>query len=329
MTKRNVPTGEAGEVGFGLSPMSDADFRQIHLSTLEVLERSGVFVEDDEALDLYSDGGCAVDRDSHMVRIPPHVVEEAVAAAPERVVAHGRDPDKDVVLEAGRLKFMNFSEGLEFVDPHSGERRDSTNRDLADIVRLADYLSEMDVVGVAVGSRDVAHEAAAAIHNTEAQLLNTTKPVDAIPLNRKDVQDILEMAAVIAGGRDELRSRPIVFMGVCPVSPLKLPRETCEVTIECAREGIINNVLSMAMSGASSPVTLAGTLVVHNAEVLAAITLAQLTERGAPVLYGTSTTAMDLRLATASVGSPECGMIGACIAYMARRYCLPSFIAGA
>ena len=143
------------------------------------------------------------------------------------------------------------------------------------------------------------------------------------------MRDILEMAAAVVGGRDELRERPIVFMGVCPVSPLKLPRETCEVTIECAREGIINNILSMAMSGASSPVTLAGTLVVHNAEVLACNTLAQLTERGAPMLYGTSTTAMDMRLATATVGSPECGMFGACIAYLARRYCLPSFVAGA
>ena len=75
--------------------------------------------------------------------------------------------------------------------------------------------------------------------------------------------------------------------------------------------------------------TLAGTLVTHNAEVLAGITLSQMTAKGAPVVYGSSTTAMDLRLASASVGSPECGLINAGVAQLARRYLLPSFVAGA
>jgi len=137
------------------------------------------------------------------------------------------------------------------------------------------------------------------------------------------------MAAALVGGEDELRARPILFMGACPVSPLKIPAEACEIIIECARAGLADNILSMAMSGASSPVTVAGTLVVHNAEVLAGLVLAQLAERGAPVIYGSSTTAMDMRLATASVGSPECGIISACVAYIAKQYRLPSFVAGA
>jgi len=82
------------------------------------------------------------------------------------------------------------------------------------------------------------------------------------------------------------------------------------------------------MSGGSAPVSLSGTLVVHNAEVLAGITLAQLTRKGTPVLYGSSTTAMDLRLASASVGSPECGVISAAVAFIARQYRLPSYVAG-
>ena len=328
MTKRNLQAGEVSGGGFGLAALSGRDFQLIHRATLEVLERTGVFVEDEEALDLFSDGGCAIDREKRVVRIPPHVVEDAVVAAPESITLYGRDPKYDIVLEPGRVGFTNFSEGLQFVDPRSGERRASRKQDLADIARMADFLSEIDTFGVAVGAHDVP-EPTAAVHNAEAQLLNTCKPVDAGPLNRQDVHDIVEMAALIAGGKDALREKPILFMGACPVSPLKLPREACEVIIECARAGIADNILSMAMSGASSPVTIAGTLVVHNAEVLAGLVLAQLAERGAPVIYGSSTTAMDLRLATASVGSPECGMIGACIAYIARRYCLPSFVAGA
>jgi len=101
------------------------------------------------------------------------------------------------------------------------------------------------------------------------------------------------------------------------------------VIIETARLGLPDTVLSMAMAGGSSPVTLAGTLVTHNAEVLAGITLAQLTERGCPVVYGSSTTAMDLRLATAAVGCPELALISAGAAQLARQYRLPSYIAGA
>ena len=96
-----------------------------------------------------------------------------------------------------------------------------------------------------------------------------------------------------------------------------------------ARGHVAVNILSMAMAGGSSPVTLAGTLVTHNAEVLAGMTLSQLTRPGAAVVYGSSTTAMDLRLASASVGSPECALINAAVAQIARFYLLPSWVAGA
>jgi len=138
-----------------------------------------------------------------------------------------------------------------------------------------------------------------------------------------------ELGACIVGGLDALRDDPVVGFGTCPVSPLKLPRDATEVIVECARLGLSDCILSMAMAGGSAPVTLAGTLVVHNAEVLAGIALAQLTERGSPVTYGSSTTAMDLRFAAASVGSPELALIGAAAAQIARRYKLPSCIAGA
>jgi trimethylamine--corrinoid protein Co-methyltransferase len=84
----------------------------------------------------------------------------------------------------------------------------------------------------------------------------------------------------------------------------------------------------MAMSGGTAPVTLAGTLVPHNAEILSGITLSQLTRRGAPVVYGSSTTAMDLKMAAATVGTPECALISGAVARLARYYALPSYVAG-
>ena len=292
-----------------------------------MLERTGVFVEDDEPLDIYADGGCLVDRETHMVRIPPHLVEEAIRSCPPKVYLCGRDPANDLVLEAGRVYFTNFDEGIMLVDPRTGEYRQPGIADVREVARLVDALDCMDTYESAVGATDVP-AATASLHKWEAAAHNTTKPVGSEATSGADVRGILAMAAVMAGGADELRRRPLAGFGVCPVSPLKLPRDATEVIIETARAGVSDTILSMAMAGGSSPVTLAGTLVVHNAEVLSGIVLAQLTERGCPVIYGSSTTAMDLKLAAACVGSPELALVSAAVAQLARRYLLPSFVAG-
>jgi trimethylamine--corrinoid protein Co-methyltransferase len=325
--KRNLHAGRARSGGFSLNVFSDAEFEDIHLATLEVLERTGVYTDDPEALDIFDGGGCVVDRKAGNVRIPAHIVEEAIASAPPRFVAAGRAAKNDVVFDAGRVGFTTFGEGIKVVDPYTLELRESTKADIAATARLADALSEIDTYEVAVGAEDVPPKTAP-IHNYEASLCNTTKHVCAGPLSSWQTETVLAMAAAVVGGKERLRQRPIVTMGVCPVSPLKLPRDCSEAIIGAARAGVPSNILSMAMAGASAPVTLCGTLVTHNAEVLSGITLAQLTAKGAPVFYGSSTTAMDLRFASASVGSPECGMISAAVATLARRYRLPSYVAG-
>jgi trimethylamine--corrinoid protein Co-methyltransferase len=136
------------------------------------------------------------------------------------------------------------------------------------------------------------------------------------------------MAAAIVGGVKRLKERPIVSFTTCPVSPLKLITDCCEIIMESARNNVVCNILSMAMAGGTAPVTLAGTLVTHNAELLSGITLSQLTRRGAPVVYGSSTTAMDLKMAAATVGTPECALISGAVARLARYYALPSYVAG-
>jgi len=325
--KRNPHAGGSRSRGLSVTVFTESELDDVHLATLEILERTGVFVEDDEALDIFKDGGCRIDRETRVVRMPPHVVEDAIRSAPSRYTLHGRDPKHDFVVEPGRVGFTNFSEGIRVIDVETGEYRQSTKRDIADIARLNDYLSEFDTHEIAVGAKDAPPETAA-VHNSEMQLLNTTKPIGIGPLSGMEARAIYRMAAEVVGGEDELRERPIVYGGVCPVSPLKLPRDVTEVIIESARWWIPDNILSMAMAGGSSPVTMAGTLVTHNAEVLSGIVLAQLTERGCPVMYGSSTTAMDLKLAAASVGSPEISLISAAVAQMARRYLIPSFVAG-
>ena len=114
----------------------------------------------------------------------------------------------------------------------------------------------------------------------------------------------------------------------CPITPLKLAQDCCEIIIETARSGLGLLVLTQAMAGGSSPVTLAGTLVTHNSEVLSGLVLSQLTQKGASFMYGSSTCSLDLRLGTAVVGNPETALLSASVARLARYYSLPSFVAG-
>jgi len=327
MMRRNLHAGRSRVDGVQFRVFTDDDLADIHLGTLEVLERTGVFVEDEEARAVFAAAGADVD-DRGVVRIPPYVVEQAIRTAPSKVVLAGRNPKNDIVLEAGRVGFTNFGEGVKVVDPYSGEVRVPTKQDVGDSARAVDYLPNVDVYERALTAMDVPQESAP-LHQAEAWLTNTSKHGFMGSGNGYLSEKLLDMAAAIVGGRDELRKRPIISFITCPVSPLKLVRDTCEIIMAAAQGHVAVNILSMAMAGGSSPVTLAGTVVVHNAEVLAGLTLSQLTRPGAAVIYGSSTTAMDLRLASASVGSPECALIGAAVAQIARFYLLPSWVAGA
>jgi len=327
--KRNLHAGMVESGGLSLNILTDDELDEIHLATLEILKNTGVFVEDKEAIEIFDAGGAIIDRKSMIVKIPPYVVEDAVHSAPSALVLTGRNSKDDFIVGSGRIGFANFGKAILIVDPYSDEIRKTTKTDVADAAKIIDYLSDMDVFLNAVTSHDVSQEKyLAQLHNAEAAFQNTTKNVFIAGGNSYILEKLIEMAAVIVGGKDKFRQRPILTLVVSPVSPLKLIKECCEIIIRGARFGIPMDIISMAMAGGSSPITLAGAMVTHNAEVLSAIVLSQLANRGTPVIYGSSTTAMDMKFATAAVGSPEAAVINAAVARLAQYYSLPSFVSG-
>ncbi len=326
--KRNFHAGNHLSGGFSLNIFSADELYEIHLATLEVLEKTGLFIEGEEALDILDGGGARVDRKNRIVKFAPYLVEDAIRSAPPKILLAGRNPKNDMVLEGNRVGFTTFGEGIYVEDLETGEIRNSTKADVAASALLADYLNHVDVYERAVGASDVPLEVDQ-LHNAEAYIPNTSKHCFMGPGSSRLQQKILQMFEVVAGSREKLRERPLITFITCPTSPLRLIKDSCEIIIGAARAGIAINILSMAMSGGSAPVSLAGTLVVHNAEVLGGIILAQLTRKGAPVIYGSSTTSMDLKLGTTPVGSPELAMINAAVVRLARYYLLPSFVAGA
>ena len=324
---RPLHAGKLHSGGFSLNVLNDDELFEIHLATLEVLEKTGVFVESEEARKILMEGGATVDSETSIVHFPPYLVEEATRSAPSKFIAAGRVSENDVVLESNRVSFTNFGEGIMINDSHTGERRETKKQDLADAAVLIDYLDNIDLYERSMLSHDVP-QATSPLHNAEASLTNTTKHHFLCPGNGFLAKKLVLMLEEIVGGRQALRDRPILTFLTCPVSPLKLVKDCCEIIIEAANTGIAVNILSMAMAGVSAPVNLAGTLVIHNAEVLSGVVLNQLVRKGSPVIYGSSTCCLDLLYTTASVGSPELAMISAAVACMARYYLLPSFVAG-
>jgi len=314
-------------MSIGLEPLSDGDIDAVHLATLEVLERTGAYVEDDQALAVLGDAGCAVDRERHVVRFPPHVVTDALAACPPSFWLCGRDEESDVLLGSSCVGFITFCEGILMNDLETGENRPSRKSDVADICRLVDALSEIDAVASPVGARDVG-EAAPSAHGLEAMLTSTTKHVHIPLMSRHEAEAAVEMAAVVAGGGDAFRERPLVSGGCATVSPLRLTKQFTDVAAVLARAGMPMLVISGVIAGATAPVTVAGSLVSHNAEMLASLVFVQLVERGARVIYGSFSAAMDMRFGVDCVGTPEMSLLSACLPQLCRRYGIPTWMAG-
>lgn len=325
--RRNSRPGMLGSGGFGFSPFTQDEYSEIHDATMEVLWEHGVFVGHKEALELFGDAGATVDTKTGMVRIPAWLIEDNINSAPGTFVLHARDPENDFVIGGKRVGFTNFGEAVLYRDPVTNELREPTKKDLADVVKITDYLDQVDFHHRAMVSSDKP-PLASPLHNWEAIVSNTDKHFFIGPTSSYHIKRMVEMGCVVAGSEEEFRKRPFFMVGTCPVSPLRLTEDFCDMIMEGARQGLALMILSMAMSGGSSSVHLCGTLVGHNAEILAGITLAQLANKGARCFYGSSTTAMDLRFGSASVGSPECAMISAANAGLANYYNLPSYMSG-
>ncbi|UQZ89147.1 hypothetical protein C4J81_08020 [Deltaproteobacteria bacterium Smac51] len=328
---RNRMAGRPMSGGLGLDILNQDELHEIHRASLEVLWHTGIFVQDHEALDIFAEAGAKVDRKTSVVRIPPHQVEGAISSAPEKVVLRGREAKNDLVVEGRRVSFTNFGDAVTINDPYTGEHRETTKQDMANLSKVIDALDVISIMEEMAAPHDVPPEVAS-LHAYEAMVLNSSKHISIGPLERETTEKIIEMAALVAKATrpelpEGLGNLPMSLI-TCPVSPLRLVDSPCAVIIAAAKHNIPCTILSMAMSGGSAPVHLAGTLVSHNAEVLSGLTLAQLVRPGTPVIYGSSTTSLDLKTASATVGSPELAMIGAAVAAMARYYLLPSWVAG-
>ncbi len=315
--------------GFGLGAYSRDELDSIHYTTLQILQDTGIKVVSEKALEVFHGGGASVQRIGNygIVKIPSYLIEDCTHWAPRSIVYDARNPNDDFVAEPNRVGFTTFGGCINVIDSATRQLRPATKKDCGEIGRVCDYLDEISVATRAVNSTDTPG-GTQSVHNLEAILSNTGKHIFLGADSARALQVMVELAAACVGGREAFEQRPIFTVTVCPISPLTLPPNTCEVIMESADIGVGIMVLPMALSGGTTTATLAGTLAIHNAEVLGSMLLAQLVKKGLPCTYGSTSTILDLRFGTTAVGAPEYGMINASVAKLAQYYRLPSFVGG-
>jgi len=316
-----------------LEILSPEDVRRIHTATLEVIESVGVRFPSPLALDLWEAHGAHVDRDTMVVRVPGHVIEEALRAAPPAYALAARDPSQDLPLDGNHVYVGTDGCGVEVIDLETGRRRRSTLQDVADIARVADALPEIAFHWVPVSAQDCPAETRG-LHELRAIWANSTKHVQTESIySAREARAAVEMAAAIAGGREALRQRPVLSIMECTTSPLGQDGGSVEAGLVAAAAGLPVGFMTMASCASTAPATMAGTLVVGNAEVLSALALIELEYPGAPVYYAAAQTAMDLRTGAYTGGGPEDFLFGAATNVLADFYNIPlsmgSFATGA
>ncbi|WP_198306644.1 [trimethylamine--corrinoid protein] Co-methyltransferase [Dehalobacterium formicoaceticum] len=324
MCARTLRAGIPMMSGFSLNTFTEEQLDLIHFATLEILQDVGVKVESSEASQIFADGGCRVEKHGEydIVKIPGYVVEDCLRWAPSNIVFYGRNKKDDFPADGKRTGASPFGENVQVIDRKNRNVRKSVKQDLAEATLLCDYYQQVPMVERALCSGDQI-PAAQALHNFQAMVANTSKHILLSFGMAESAQKIIEMAYGVAGSKKAFEERPFVTAFVCPTSPLVLVKQCCEGTITAARGGAGVAIIPMALSGATAPATLAGTLIQHNAEVLSNLVLAQLTRKGTPTMYCTCSTIMDLRFTLAAVGAPEWGILSAALASVAQYYKLP------
>ncbi|MCK4698231.1 MAG: trimethylamine methyltransferase family protein, partial [Dehalococcoidia bacterium] len=258
------------------------------------------------------------------VRLPREAVMELVARAHSEVTLHGRYPEHHITLGGTQVYAGTGGTALNVIDTASGERRQATLHDLKRITKLVDGLENIHFFLLPTYPNDVP-AANVDVNRFFAGLDNTAKHVMGGVYTPQGINQVIRMAEIIAGSADKLCQEPVISMIVCAISPLKIDRIYGDMIVTIAQAGIPIALPAEPLCGATSPVTLAGNLVIQNVDSLTEVCLTQLVNPGTPVIYGSVASSADLRDLKYIAGAIEMGLLNAAGAQLAQFYRLPFY----
>ncbi len=304
--------------------LSGQEVEQIHAASLEILENVGILVRNENARMIFAKHGGHVDSKSLIVKIPRKVIEECRKSFVPQFTFMGRDPQFDRTIPEDRPVIVTGSSAPNIIDPETGEERRATSSDIANIAFLINELPGYDVFSISTLADD-APEGQFSLSRFYPALKNCLKPVRSNTPNMKDLVQVLELGAIIAGSEKAYNERPIINHHYCPVvSPLTMDVESTEAVLYLTDKGlpVIGSIVPNA--GMTAPMSLLGTLTIGNAEFLALSVLMQMIRPETPLIYSVLSTVADMRTGDYTPGAIETGILQMAHSQMARFYNVPS-----
>ncbi len=301
-----------------LKIITDAEVDRIHETSLAILEEVGVEFPNRAVLELFAAAGASVDFDSQVVRIPASLVETALRTLPKDFTVTPADGGPPIHLGDGDLKLsMDCTDQI--VDLRRNQKRRGTQEDILQGIMVANALDNVRLATGYVLPHEVPQSAGDVIGY---QLLYTysKKAVATWIYSSRSADYIIEMAKIVAGGAEQLKRTKLLTYFAEPVSPLRYAPHTLEIMLKMAVYECPIYLGPMVTAGGSGPVTLAGTLALHNAEILHGLTLIYLLNPRQPVIYSCHTHALDLSRGTIQYGSPEQALLACAAAQLAQKY---------
>jgi len=299
----------------------------IHRNSLEILSDVGVKIESPAVVGLLHEAGAKVDSKQDRVFLDEDLISQCLNSAPKKVKICSRKgvdytiPDEDVQLVSPD------GQPSAVFEVSTGKTRPSRLRDAIEFAILSDALEEVGFIWPSVVATDMPSDKSS-FYEFLAYLAYSSKHVQHGARSAEEANFQIEVAEMIAGSREELRNRPI-FSDVCtPISPLRYDRGEAEALVTLSRAGVPMVHLSMGIAGSATPVTLAGTLAVINAENLCGLTISQVAQPGAPSIYSSFSGITDLKSGIFLCGTSEGILLDTAAVEMAKYYGLPSCAGG-
>jgi len=298
------------------------EIQLIHDSVLQILGKVGVVYEAKWAIDLLKDAGCEVDSNAGKASIPEYLVDEAINKSPRVIRLCGRNSEYDFKLEGTRVYFAGGANAIRVVDYDADGKfmtRPATTKDLVDLTLLTDALKNIHCYLAPVYPQDVPPKGVDRV-KCEVALNYTEKHFYHDSEGYEGALDQIKMASMVMGGEDNLRRRPILSLAPCITSPLSWSESALGTLKACAEKDAPAIISSETITGATAPVTLAGSLVQQCAEVVSGLVVAHLLNPGMPTIVCTLPSVMDMRTANIVLSSVETGMMCAAAAQVFREF---------
>jgi len=290
---------------------------------MSVLETTGVLVENDEAFQKLLSLGFTGDAETHRVTFPRPLIEEALSSAPASLTLHDRDGNPHATLEGDRVHFVPASSALRILDRKTGEIRDPSSPDFVDYVKIANGMKHLSYLSTAFIPKDVPQDIADA-WRLYMVLSYSKKPIVSGAFTSFGVPRMGQLMSYFRDDREDLAKRPMSIFTCCPNTPLRWGEDPISNIIDCAEWGIPIEIVPVLLLGMISPSTTVGALVLHTAEVVSGLAIAQRVRPGTPVIFGGAPASFHMKLMTNPMTAVEALQVFCGYAQIADHLNLPS-----